>query len=52
MIPIEPSGEIRNNAALLRQIFLALRQTGFDEPQAMRLVEAWIHAAGLRSDDE
>ncbi len=50
MIPLEPSGDLRRSAALIRQIFVALRQVGFDEHQALTLTDSWIrHLRGEAS---
>lgn len=36
--PVEPSAEIRELAAVVRQAFIALQLEGFDERQALAIV--------------
>lgn len=39
---IEPSGDIRNLTATVRQIYLGFVESGFTETEAMDLTRTWL----------
>jgi hypothetical protein len=50
--PVEPSADLRQIALQIRGLYLAYRESGFTEEQAMDLVKAQISAAGKGSGGE
>lgn len=54
--PVEPHGDIREGAASTFQFYVAYRQAGFNEDQAMTLVAAMvaamIHAGGQQQQGQ
>lgn len=44
MPPVEPSADLRQMASLLRQMFIALTNEGFDERQALTIIGQAIAA--------
>jgi hypothetical protein len=44
--PIEPNAEARQSALALREVYVALLSTGFNEEQSMELLKAIILTMG------